>query len=263
MQLNATVLAIYGKIIEASGLGANVKPYVYSFNEALNYSMQGKGANAMAILTIINSDLSRLIEGRIELIIVASILTAVIAVVLVVLVFMFRRRVSNVIVNLIAGAWLKLRGSDYVYLSSSSGEVGYVIGVVLGIIIVLGVFAYLSYEIPLWYQFEGIGVLTSSGFSNYPTSIAVGGNLTLYCIVYSHRVEPTWYLVYVELNGTITEVYSRLLTFNQTWLFPFTISLTRPGKYNITLALYLVQPNGNIKYTGRYVRLIVTTVPNK
>lgn len=261
MQLNATALVAYSKIIEASNLGINVKPYVEAFNSALNYSMGGNEDKASAILTSINVNLSRLIDARLYAIAITIVLTIASLAIALTLVIMFRSRLRKALVNLIADAWLRLRGEDYVYLNNTSGEeVEYLVGIILGIVLILAVFAYLSYEIPLWYQFEGVGILMGSGFANYPSIIPVGGNVTLLGLVYSHRSEPSWYVVYVELNGTLIKAYSRLMTFNQTWLFPVTLSLSKPGHYNLTLALYIIEPNGELKYTGVYARLLIQVV---
>lgn len=258
MQLNATALAAYGKIIEASNLGINVKPYVEAFNNALNYSMSGNDDKAIALLTGINVNLSRLISAKLYTMAITAALIAASLITVLALVILFRGRLRDALINLITNVWLRLRGEDYVYLSNTpSEEVEYLIGIVLGIVLILAVFAYLSYEIPLWYQFEGVGILTSSGFANYPSNVPVGSNVTLIGLVYSHRSEPSWYVVYVELNGTVIKAYSRLMTFNQTWLFPVTLSLSKPGHYNLTLALYIIEPEGNLKYTGVYARLLM------
>lgn len=172
------------------------------------------------------------------------------------LVYRYRRWLRRLVMMLVYRLFIKPRLSSVIEPGNGRDEA--FIGVLIGIVLAFALFAFMSIEIPVNIQYEAIGLLTSSGFSNYPTSLLIGQNITLYVLVYSHRLNPTWYVVNVYVNGTLIESEQRLMLMNEYYTFPVTLSFSRTGLYNVTASLYMISTNGDLTYTGRYVRLFVS-----
>ncbi|MGC8598088.1 MAG: hypothetical protein ACP5NY_09320 [Thermocladium sp.] len=257
MSINSTLLPLYARVVDAFRNGVGNELMIRELNDALTYEETGNLSGLRLALHELNSQLnyaSTLYVIHLSLVIIA----VVAAVSLGVLLWRRRGLIRLAMLRLVMWILLRFRGNDAVTVSGDSDEdANSLIAIIISIIVVLGIFIFITSSVPGWYQFEAIGVMTKSGFSNYVLNSTVGSAEKLYIVVYSHRSLPTWYLVQVQHNGSAIYENERILTYNETWIFPILINFTQPGVYNLTISLYTISTSGSTSYTGRYDRLLI------
>lgn len=119
--------------------------------------------------------------------------------------------------------------------------------------------------------FSELGLLgPTEQISGYPTSVAAGSNFTLYLYVGDHQGAAEYYRVYAKV-GTASSVvndnvslaaapiatYDMMLTSNQTYLSPVTLSLSSPGtNVRLVFELWLYETNStSFVYDHRFTQL--------
>ncbi|MCP8317828.1 MAG: DUF1616 domain-containing protein [archaeon] len=142
--------------------------------------------------------------------------------------------------------------------------------VTLAVIVVIGAFsvsqAFLAGRVVE--PFSELAVLgQNQKIGDYPKSLMVGENFTLYLYVGNHEGKVMYYRVYVKLGNQSSIInesvpldappmaqYETILSKDQTWLKPMTLRIDEPGiNYRLVFELWVYKPDeGIFTYHGRW-----------
>lgn len=117
-------------------------------------------------------------------------------------------------------------------------------------------------------QFSELGVLgPNMTIGDYPTSVVVGSNISLYTYVGNHMGQPLWYEVLVKMGDNSSDVdpllvepvssLERILNDNETWINPINITLSTVGNnQRIIFELWSMNSSSEVfEFTGRWNQL--------
>lgn len=125
--------------------------------------------------------------------------------------------------------------------------------IILGITIIIAFFSVSLIVLPKnqGEQFSELGILgPNMKLGDYPNQVVASDNVSLYVYVGNQMGSPMYYTVMVKLGNNDTAVnptpvtpiqqFSQILSNNQTWTFPVSVTLTQPGlNQRIIFELYL------------------------
>jgi uncharacterized membrane protein len=113
--------------------------------------------------------------------------------------------------------------------------------------------------------FSEFGVLGSNmKLGDYPSQIVASETVNLYGYVGNQMGKPMFYTVMVKLGDNTTVInpvkaaaiqqYSQVLSFNQTWIFPVSVTLTHIGNNQrlIFELWYYNETQGQMQYPGEW-----------
>ncbi len=145
--------------------------------------------------------------------------------------------------------------------------------VVLAVIVVVGVFAVAQpyYLNRVTDPFSELAILgPNKKIGDYPKTLRVGENLSLYVYVGNHEGWSTYYRVYAKLGNRTSMVsenvslavepvaqYEVILQNNQTWFQPATFQIDTPGiNHRLVFELWRYQPEEKgFAYDHKWVQL--------
>lgn len=148
-----------------------------------------------------------------------------------------------------------------------------VVGVALAVILGMAALPFLQvYLTPRTSEaFSELGVLgPQMRFADYPTSVLVDQNFTLFILVINHEGRVAYYRVYVKVgdrSSVISEKnslnvppitsYERILADNGTWIQPTELRITEPGaQTRLVFELWIYDPTVNdFGYSGLWSQL--------
>jgi len=267
----------FNATVAAERAGADVSEIAKQLNHALNYTVEAEGAlshgdseqaafladSAIQLLNEISSQIEdlRAQAGTGRLIGLVTPIAAVIGLAFVgAFIFFYGRRF-----------WSRRREQEFLEMQvkkntgnavqsskevdtekGASEEKTVIVAVLAGLIVVSALLVYVSLMPPIPENFAAVYILNSEGkANNLPELLVLGVNNTFSLRVgvqnFMGRVE--YGIVYVKVaNGTILREtlpeetvmsFERMLTNEETWEFPFTLTLDEKGVYRVSFELWL------------------------
>jgi len=233
--------------IEAQRAGGNITETIQKLNEAIDLLHQDKNYEARQLAQEAENEAVLARDAAVEFqqsqgswLIFWAVCSASLLLFSVLIIWMFRRSLSKIVDE----SW----------------------AFVLTTILIVGAFAYtesifMNRTFAPFSEFSLLG--PAMNLYGYPTQVKVDERFRLFVYVANHMGEPTYYVVkakYSEANSTIVpslgieiQAHERILLNNESYFFPFDVSLEKEGSWRLIFELWEYNASsGTIEYSSPY-----------